>query len=153
MTIRTAAVHDVVGLSASSAALFAEDGVTRDHLRNPSWPQVHGASWCAGLIEDPNTLTLIAVDQGDIVGHLIGTLAAASAMWTAPRAEIVSTFVATPWRSQGVGSRLVNDFISWAKGSGAQRLTVSAYAANTKAVHFYERHGFIPLSYDLSLDV
>jgi len=87
------------------------------------------------------------------VGHLIGTSVPASTIWVAPRAEIVSTFVSTPWRGQGVGSRLVADFVEWAKGCGARRLSVSAYAANTDAVRFYRRHGFVPLASDLALDL
>ena len=42
-------LRDVAGFTASSAALFAEDGTARDHLRDPAWPKAHGAHWCADL--------------------------------------------------------------------------------------------------------
>ena len=152
VTIRKATVRDLVGLAASSAALFAEDGAARDHLRSPAWPEAHGAQWCADLMADANSLVLVALAD-DVVGHLVGSLTSASAMWTAPRAEIVSTLVSAPWRRRAVGARLVADFAGWAKGRGARRLTVSAYASNSDALRFYGRHGFVPLSSDLALDL
>lgn len=151
--IRQATDQDLVGLTASSAALFAEDGAARDHLRNPLWPQAYGPRWCAGLIAEPSSLALVATGSDDVVGHLIGTCASASTMWTAPRAQIVSTFVSTPWRGQGLGSRLVAECVSWAKSRGALRAAVSAYASNTDAVRFYRQHSFVPLSLDLALEL
>lgn len=151
--IREATVRDLDGLTASSAALFGEDGAARDQLRNPAWPQAHGALWCSELIADANTLVLVAVVRDDVVGHLVASFSAASTMWTAPRAEIVSTFVSPSWRGQCVGSRLITDLVRWAKGRGAVRLTVSAYASNTAALRFYRRHGFVALSTDLAVDL
>jgi len=151
--IRQATVRDIAGLTASSAALFAEDGAARDHLRDPAWPETHDAHWCANLIADPNALILVATAREAVVGHLIATAARASAMWIAARAEIVSTFVCASWRGKAVGSRLVTGFIEWAKDRGALRLTVSTYDSNTDAVRFYRRHGFVPLSLDLALDL
>lgn len=151
--IRQATLRDIAGLTASSAALFAEDGAARDHLRDPAWPEAHGAHWCADLIADPNALILVAAAGDAVVGHLIATFSAASAMWIAPRAEIVSTSVCASWRGKAVGSRLVTGFVDWAKDRGALRLTASTYASNTDAVRFYRRHGFVPLSLDLALDL
>jgi len=146
--IRQATLRDLPGLTTSSAALLAEDGAARDHLRDSAWPKAHGAHWCADLIADANALILVAAAGEAVVGHLIATVTAASAMWIAPRAEIVSTFVCASWRGKAVGSRFVTDFVDWAKDRGALRLTVSTYASNTDAVRFYRRHGFVPLSVD-----
>ncbi len=151
--IRQATVGDIGGLAASSAALFAEDGAARDSLRNAGWPEAHGARWCTELIEDPNALVLIAVAGEAVVGHLIASFAPASAMWIAPRAEIVSVFVGAPWRRKAVGGRFVNEFVDWAKSRGAGRLTVTAYVSNTDAASFYRGHGFEPLSVHLAVDL
>jgi len=74
-------------------------------------------------------------------------------MWTAARAELVSTFVSASHRGQGIGTRLVEDFIAWSRDRGAARLHVSAYAANSAAIHFYQGHGFVPLSIELTVDL
>jgi GNAT superfamily N-acetyltransferase len=74
-------------------------------------------------------------------------------MWTASRAELVSMFAAQPIRGQGVGGRLVDEFIIWARERGAARLHVQAYAANEPAIRLYQRHGFTPLSTELVADL
>jgi GNAT superfamily N-acetyltransferase len=151
--IRPATLEDLDGLAKDSAELFAEDGVTRDRLRDPQWPRDNDQARLTGLIAAPDALVLVAIEDGIVVGHLVGTFSPASTMWTAARAELVSTHVAVPHRGQGIGGRLVEDFIAWSRERGAARLHVSAYAANSSAIRFYQRYGFVPLSIDLALDV
>ncbi len=150
--IRVATTDDIAGLVASSAALFAEDAGQRDPLRNQDWPRDHGERWCADLIADDHALVLVAVADGACVGHLVGTFSEASEMWLGPRAELVSMFVREAHRGGGVGSRLVDGFVAWAKEHGAARLQVEAYAANEGALRFYGRHGFTPHEISLVID-
>jgi hypothetical protein len=92
--IRRAGPADVPGLVALSAALFAEDGATRDRLRNAGWPQDNGYPWIEGLLATPEALVLVAADHdGTGVGYLIGRFYAVSAMWTGARTELISTYV------------------------------------------------------------
>ena len=151
--VRQATAEDIDGLVVSSSALFAEDGASRDRLRNPDWPATQGAGWCADLMADPAALVVVAAAETDVIGHLVGTFAEASAMWRAPRADLVSMFVAAPWRGDGIGSRLVAYFVDWARERGAARVQVDAYAANEGALRFYRRHGFALLSESLAADI
>jgi ribosomal protein S18 acetylase RimI-like enzyme len=149
--IRRATPADLPGVAASSAALFAEDGGTRDPLRNMDWPRDHGRAWIVELPAAPDALVLVAAGHdGTVVGHLIGHFAAASAMFTAPRTELVSTRVSPEYRGQNIGGRLVDEFFAWSRERGAVRFQVSAYAANESALRFYRRHGFAPLSIALA---
>ena len=43
-------------------------------------------------------------------------------------------------------------FLAWATGQGAQRVTVTAYAANDGAQRLYARYGFAPRSIVLDRD-
>jgi GNAT superfamily N-acetyltransferase len=54
--------------------------------------------------------------------------------------------VAPGARRTGVGSLLVRHFFAWARDSGAQQASVTAYAANEAALRFYAWHGFSPQS-------
>lgn len=150
--IRRAEAGDLNGLVASSAALFAEDGV-RDRLRNPQWPSEHGAAWIAELSVNPDALLLAAVADGIVAGHLIGFYQPASPMWLGARAELVSMYVVPGLRGKGVGSRLVADFTAWAHERGVARLHVTAHTANDAAVRFYKRHGYAPLSTEFAVDL
>ncbi|MFI5693902.1 GNAT family N-acetyltransferase [Kribbella sp. NPDC051586] len=151
--VRTAIADDVAGLVASTAALFAEDGAARDRLRNPEWPVLHGRDWYAGLMADPAALVVVAAAGPEVVGHLVGTYADCSEMWLAPRAELVSMFVAPRRRTEGIGSHMVGRFTDWARERGAARIQVDAYAANERALRFYRRHGFTRLSESLAADL
>ena len=151
--VRPATVEDLDDLVRSAAELFAEDAVARDRLRDPRWPVDNAEPWCAGLIAAPDALVLVAVEDQAVVGHLIGTFSPASSMWTAARAELVSTYVVDSHRGQGIGTRLVEDFVLWGADRGASRLHVSAYVANSAAIAFYQRHGFVPLTMELTADL
>jgi len=153
LSVRAAVVSDIQGLVESTAVLFAEDGAARDQLRNRKWPAEHGERWCADLLQNNDALVLVAVTDAGVVGHLIGFYRQASDMWVAPRAELVSMHVHGPHRSLGLGSCLVEAFKQWARGRGAARLQVTAYAANERAVQFYMRHGFTGLSVELASDL
>jgi len=144
---------DLDGLVASSNGLIAEDGAPRDRLRNADWPRLHGTKWCADNLANPDRLVLAAVAGQEVVGHLLGAFAGPSAMWVAPRADLVSMYVMPAWRGEGIGSRLVEGFVSWARGRGASQLRVTAYVANVGAVRFYQRHGFVPLETTFAMDL
>jgi ribosomal protein S18 acetylase RimI-like enzyme len=151
--VRRATPADLPALAVLSAGLFAEDGATRDRLRNAEWPRDNGRPWLEGLLADPDALLLVAVSrEGDAIGHLLGQYYAASPMWTAARTELSSMYVSPEHRGRSVGSRLVEEFFTWSRDRGAERFQVSAYAANESAIRFYRRHGFAPLSIELSAD-
>jgi hypothetical protein len=59
VTVRVATADDVTGVTASSAALFAEDAGQRDPLRNLAWPDTHGRQWVSDLLQD---ITLVIDD-------------------------------------------------------------------------------------------
>ncbi len=64
-------------------------------------------------------------------------------------AELESMFVRKEHRNHGVGRQLVSSFLEWCKEKGAQRVSVSAYASNERAIDFYMGQGFEPRSLTL----
>ncbi|BCL25933.1 GNAT family N-acetyltransferase [Streptomyces aurantiacus] len=142
--VRRARPQDVPALVASSAALFAEDAGTRDPTVDVDWPLAHGAERFASGLDDPARLLLVAEYEGEVVGHLAGTVAEGSAVRPVKVATLLSLYVRTAHRGTLVGARLVAGFLDWAREQGAQQAEVTAYAANEDAVRFYERNGFGP---------
>lgn len=57
--------------------------------------------------------------------------AALTALWVDPR-----------FRSQGVGTALVEAVLDWAKGEGFSQVLLWVTEMNQKAERLYERHGF-----------
>ncbi|MCX4434440.1 GNAT family N-acetyltransferase [Streptomyces mirabilis] len=148
--VRRAEQADIKGLVACSSALFAEDAGTRDPGVDINWPREHGPQRFASGLADPNRLLLVVDrDGGEVVGHLTGTLVKPSAMRPMKVATLVSMYVRPAYRRDRIGRRMVDEFRSWAKESGAGSAQVTAYASNAEAIRFYERNGFASQSVTL----
>lgn len=142
--IRKATPDDLEGLAACSTGLFAEDAGNRDPTLSQDWPRLHAAAGFREQLDDDSKLLLVADDGGSVVGHLAGSMGQASDIRPIRVATLVSMYVMPSHRNGGVGARLVASFREWAVSAGADRLAVSAYAANEGAIRFYQRHGFAP---------
>jgi len=152
MTVRVATTADLEAFVASAAALFAEDGGTRDPHMDTSWPAHHGHEYYGAAIADPDVLCLVAVAGDRVVGHLLGRLKGPNPVRPAVvGAELESVRVAEDQRGSGVGGELNDAFIAWAKERGVTEVTVHAFASNTSAIRFYRSHGYLPGSLQLRL--
>jgi ribosomal protein S18 acetylase RimI-like enzyme len=60
-------------------------------------------------------------------------------------------WVAPEYRRQGVGSRLIDTVIDWARAQGFSRLALDVADHNSAAVELYARHGFAPTGETASL--
>jgi GNAT superfamily N-acetyltransferase len=146
ITVRPAGPGDLDEFVASVAGLFREDAGAHDPFMDVEWPGRDGAGYYAGLLADPDCLLAVACDGDRIVGHLVGRLAGPDELRLARFAVLESMRVRPEARGRGVGSRLVGEFLAWARRHGAARASVTAFAANGGAQRFYARHGFAPAS-------
>jgi GNAT superfamily N-acetyltransferase len=146
VTVSTAAHDDIGPLVTSVAELFREDGGRHDPLRDLGWPAREGAGYYSALLDDRTCLIALARDSGNVVGHLIGRLHGPGGTLSGCIAELESMRVTPGFRRAGVGTLLVLHFLTWARGCGAQRASVTAYVGNDAAQRFYARHGFVPSS-------
>lgn len=153
VTITPARPEDVDELIASAAALFAEDGGTRDRYMDTGWPQRAGRPYYAGLIEGADTLALLARDGTRVVGHLTGGLSEPAEVRSWVRAaQLISLRIAETHRRHGVAGRLIAAFVDWAREHGADELKVVAYATNEGALTTYRRYGFTDFEITLRRD-
>lgn len=56
--------------------------------------------------------------------------------------ELISLWVSPSERGHGVGDRLVEEIVRWARESGAAAVGTRVIAENRAALALYERHGF-----------
>jgi ribosomal protein S18 acetylase RimI-like enzyme len=155
MTIRisTAKTDDVPDILASAAALVATDaGVHDAAATNLGWAAESGIGYCTSLLASGDNLVLLARDGDKVVGHLVGRLSGPGSVHAVRVADLESLHVYPAHRGHGVGEQLMTAFLAWAAEKGAQRATVTAYAANDGAQRFYARHGFAVRSVTLDLD-
>lgn len=143
-------INDIVKLS---HALFQEDAGQRDRTVNLEWAIAHGHDYFSKFIGQEQKICLVATVAEAVVGYLAGYVSDASSYRLVKTAELESMFIQKPYRSQGTGTALAHNFIQWAKENGAETMTVTAYAANQPAVHFYQSLGFTPKQVTLALQL
>ena len=156
MTIRisTATTDDLPEIVASVDALFATDaGAHNAAATNLRWASENGIAYYTSLLADSDNLVLLARDDNEVAGHLVGRISGPGSVHPIRVADLESVHVYPAHRSRGVGEQLVTAFLAWAAEKGAQRATVTAYAANDGARRFYARHGFAVRSVTLDLDL
>jgi ribosomal protein S18 acetylase RimI-like enzyme len=149
--IRRAVEEDVSVIVEFNYALFQEDARQRDPFMNLNWPREEGHEYFSKLLKSEKSLGLLAEVDGQVVGYLIGYMMRSSTLRPVRLAELESMYVREEYRSRGIGQQLVERFLEWARGQGGERVSVTAYAANERAIAFYRKLGFAPKSLTLEL--
>jgi ribosomal protein S18 acetylase RimI-like enzyme len=84
------------------------------------------------------TNVLYVAEAGDTwVGMAVG-----SRDVDAPNAQLYGMWVEPAWRTRGVGSRLVQEVLGWARCCGSRWVILGVTETNEGAARFYERLGF-----------
>lgn len=149
MVVRRAGQADLEALVDLCAGLFAEDAGRRDPSVDQRWPRREGRSYFRQVIGDDRSLGLVAEVEGAATGYLVGRSREPGDTRPVRLAILEAMYVRPAHRRRGAGAALVGAFRTWARQRNADRLSVTAYAANTEAIRFYEREGFVPRSLSL----
>jgi putative acetyltransferase len=51
--------------------------------------------------------------------------------------------VSKEWRGRGVGTALMAEALRWARNVGVQKVSLTVYPSNTRAIALYRRFGFV----------
>lgn len=135
MEITTAISSDIPQLCLLLDSLFAQEAEFKpDHQA-----QTRGLST---IIDNTDTGDiLVAHETGQIIGmiNLLYTISTALGERVAILEDMV---IADSHRDRGVGSKLLDYALEFAKSQGCQRVTLLTDLDNIGAHRFYERHGF-----------
>jgi putative acetyltransferase len=83
---------------------------------------------------------LIAADGDQVIGHLNASRE------EGPQTRHVASlgmFVAPDRRGQGVGTALMEECLRWARAMGVEKLALSVYPDNDRALALYRKFGFV----------
>lgn len=117
-----------------------------------SWSETQdGKKYYQDKVSGEKGICFVAEIDDSVVGYLAAIEQDLPSWRLAKVAEIESFFVTAPYRSQGIGKKLVEQFMSWAKEIKADRVSVSVFAGNEKGIAFYKRLGFA--DYDMTLEM
>jgi ribosomal protein S18 acetylase RimI-like enzyme len=64
--------------------------------------------------------------------------------------HLMSMWLHPAMRGSGAAEALVNEYLGWARDVNAKVVRLDVIAANERARHFYERHGFVRVGPDVA---
>jgi L-phenylalanine/L-methionine N-acetyltransferase len=134
--IRPGRPRDARGLREHIAAVAAE----RRYIR------MEGEIWTVGQVRrrlrrpwTSDRAELVAVADDRIIGSL------SIARETGPITRHVSSLgmsVDREWRGRGIGSALLAEAFRWARWAGVEKVTLTVYPGNERALALYRKFGF-----------
>ena len=141
MEIRTASMKDVDAIIKLSSQLCINEHKFYDNTVDKNFPKKYQEKLKENL-RNGFGLAIVAVVMGHIEGYLIGSISETEEYRTIDNiAKIDSMFVKPNMRNQGVGEKLVNHFLQWAK-LNVKRAKVVISAKNNRGIKFYKKAGF-----------
>ena len=91
--------------------------------------------------ESENSIFLTAEHKGQIIGLLNINGGKRKAL---RHSADLGISVAAGWRGKGIGNGLMEYAVNWAKNNPVlKRIELQVYARNLKAIHLYEKYGFV----------
>jgi len=93
----------------------------------------------------PNTFFYLAVDGRKSVGYVVGAIKMET-QWTNDfdfnKAELIELYVMPEYRKKGVGSNLLDEFMSWCRKREIKKIYLETEMQDRKAVTFWKKRGF-----------
>lgn len=151
--IRKAKIEDLENIQKIGQLHFVEAKKESDSLYDIEWPfSEKGSEYYKKAIVDQDKNCFIAEIDGDIIGFLNASSRTDMKYGEIKIAELDEIFVKPEYRSKGIGSKLVHEFLKWIKEIGAKRMMVQTFAASDKAINFYKKFGFQDFIVELKKD-
>lgn len=140
--IREAQPADAAALIAYFRRIFGEPGINLITETDEFSPTVDSESrYIRELARAPNSLFLVAENDDRLIGQL--TLEGGKRR-NVRHSAVLGITVAREWRGQGIGRRLIEQAIGWARQTHIiTRMELHVFARNKGAIHLYESCGFV----------
>lgn len=88
----------------------------------------------------PDRADILAVTGGRVIGSL------SVARETNPVTRHVASLgmsVDRAWRGRGLGSALMTEAFRWSRWAGVEKLALTVYPSNQRAINLYKKYGFV----------
>ncbi len=145
VTIRRLQEEDIDGIS-ELWKQFAEmrEGMTGSRILNEDAAD-YFFGYATGLLQRKDTLTLVAEDDGTIVGYLIAQQQRKPPIYSHTRVAYLSdVFVKESHRKQGILKLFIQELRDWCTAQGMTAIDVMLFMNNTLAQDIYKAMGFEP---------
>ena len=126
ITIQRATINDLETLYQIERECFTVEAFSKEHI--------------AYLLQNPNTLSLVAHVNGEIAGFIIGLIHRHDKMITG---RVYTIDVAVKHRRKGVGLKLLNELEQIFVKRGVKICYLEARVDNVAALELYRKHGYV----------
>jgi ribosomal protein S18 acetylase RimI-like enzyme len=94
-------------------------------------------------VRSSNKKAIVAEEDGRVVGYLLGSIEKRSPIFKTTHIAFISDAgVTRERRNRGIGTKLVKEFVAWAKEKRMKYITLSVIPDNELEVKFWRKHGF-----------
>ncbi|MFA5771035.1 MAG: GNAT family N-acetyltransferase [Patescibacteria group bacterium] len=141
--IKAATIKDLKEIQKLNHMLFVKEYAEYNKTLHCNWPlEVEGESYFKKRIVNKDGCALIAHNDNNVIGYLVGALVKTSSYRVLPKsAELENMFVLDSFRGKGIGTMLMNAFNDWCKTKNVKRIKVVASVSNASAIKFYKKNG------------
>jgi len=126
ITLQRATINDLEKLYQIERECFTIEAFSKEHI--------------AYLLQNPNTLSLVAQINSEIAGFIIGLIHRQSKMITG---RVYTIDVASKYRRKGVGLKLLKELERIFVKRGVKICYLEARVDNVAALELYRKHGYM----------
>lgn len=140
--IRVAEFEDLEIIQELSVRLSEKEEEEFDPTIDPEWNTTEEATeYFRERIKEENGFALV-VEDDEVVGYAVGGIREAESYRDdLDIAELETMYVELEYRSQGIGTKFMEEFEEWAEEQNADRIRVEVTSQNEKGISFYEKNG------------
>ncbi len=115
---------------------------------DPRYPMVDNARFgyeehLKNLMAEADTLVLVALDNGKVVGLSIAQVRKSSPAFKRGRFGFIDEMaVKAEYRRRGVGTQILEKILDWFKSRNIDMIELDVAAANQVGYPFWKKHGF-----------
>lgn len=152
--IRKATKKDLGDVLRLNLDLFKKEYKEYDKKLNLKWTYGKiGKAYFLKRILGKDSFVLIAENEGKIISYLCGSVKKSPYDYRKIKmfGELENMIVSKEFRGQGIGEKLVKEFLKWCKAQKADCISVNASVQNEKGIKFYRKMGF--RDYSLTLEI
>lgn len=154
ISIRPARASDQDALGRYGGALMRQHHAADERrFIQVEHPEAGYGRYLVSVLSDPETLVLVAEDEGAVVGYLYGDVEGTS--WKdlrGPCGYVHDIYVAEPNRHHGAGQALMRAAIEWFRSKGRTQIVLYTKTRNEHAQHLFSGQGFRPTMIEMTLD-
>ncbi|MBR1416319.1 MAG: GNAT family N-acetyltransferase [Bacilli bacterium] len=128
MIYRKANIKDAKEVDSLLTKLIADE-----RQYDPKCELVIVKDYYINFIEDSNKYLFVCEDNNNIVGYIYSII-------EEDNAKIDALFVLEEYRNKGIATKLIEDFISYAKDNNIKQITINVLSNNLKARKLYLKY-------------